>query len=97
MEDENDPASSSSNPPAPLCRPATLNILLDNTLKSPVLPSLRTPSLEELQPLLRSEVEKFLQQLKASPQTPGSFLNPRHISDEQEHFAKLVVSDLLLI
>ncbi|CAH8627965.1 unnamed protein product [Heterobilharzia americana] len=71
--------------PAP--RPTTLNILLDNTIKSPGLSSFLTPSLEELQPILRSEVEKILQHLKASPQTPGSFLNPKHVTEEQERFA----------
>ncbi|KAK4474389.1 hypothetical protein MN116_001549 [Schistosoma mekongi] len=75
-------------------RPTTLNILLDNTIKSPALSSFLTPSLEELQPILRSEVEKILQHLKASPQTPGSFLNPKHVTEEQERFANVFTQKL---
>nr|CAH8869996.1 unnamed protein product [Trichobilharzia regenti] len=91
-----DPLTTESVPPkvSPAPRPTTLNILLDNTIKSPALSSFLTPSLEELQPILRSEVEKILQHLKASPQTPGSFLNPKHVTEEQERFANVFTQKL---
>ncbi|CAI2736483.1 unnamed protein product [Schistosoma spindalis] len=87
-------AESSSIKSTTAPRPTTLNILLDNTIKSPALSSFLTPSLEELQPILRSEVEKILQHLKASPQTPGSFLNPKHVTEEQERFANVFTQKL---
>lgn len=69
-------------------RPTTLDLLLDGSIKSPLLSNFRTPSLEDLQPILKSEVEKLLQQFKPSPQTPVTFLNPNHVTEEQERFAK---------
>ncbi|TGZ68933.1 hypothetical protein CRM22_004012 [Opisthorchis felineus] len=74
-------------------RPTTLNIPVENP--SPLLSSFRTPSLNDLQPILRSEVEKLLQQWKASsPQTPNSFLNPKHVTEEQECFANAFTQKL---
>lgn len=75
-------------------RPTTLSILLDNSLRSPILPTFSTPCLSDLQPILRSEVEKLLQQWKSSPQTPGTFLNPQHITEEQERFANAFTQKL---
>ncbi|KAF5403526.1 BZIP transcription factor [Paragonimus heterotremus] len=99
---ENQPTTDNSSAPNSVSdtssetavRPTTLNILLDNGLKSPLLPSFLTPSLEELPPVLRTEVEKLLQQWKSSPQTPGSFLNPKHVTDEQERFANAFTQKL---
>ncbi|CAL8101115.1 unnamed protein product [Calicophoron daubneyi] len=86
--------TSATDKPSAATRPTTLNILLDNGIKSPLISSFRTPSLGDLQPLLRSEVEKFLQQWKPSPQTPGSFLNPKNVTEEQEKFANAFTQKL---
>lgn len=69
-------------------RPTTLNILVDNGLKSPLFPSFRTPVINDIQPILLNELDKLLQKFKSPVQTPNSFLNPNSVTEEQERFAK---------
>ncbi|CAH8654202.1 unnamed protein product [Heterobilharzia americana] len=57
----------------------------DDSLSAEPIPSKVSPA---------PQVEKILQHLKASPQTPGSFLNPKHVTEEQERFANVFTQKL---
>ncbi|VEL19437.1 unnamed protein product [Protopolystoma xenopodis] len=76
-------------------RPNSLNLPIGVESRTQAPTPIPTPSLGDINPiLLTPEFERILQHLKASPQTPGSFLNPKFVSEEQEKFANVFTQKL---